>query len=58
MFPLSAPFLLTKPGDRMIMYLCARDIDVSSFFTFSIDQARRENGRVQIHDHSLPWLSQ
>jgi hypothetical protein len=44
--PLSAPFLLTKPGERMIMYLCARDIDVSSFCTFSIDQARRENGHV------------
>jgi hypothetical protein len=36
MFPLSTPFLLTKPGDRMVMYLCARDIDVSSFYTFSI----------------------
>ena len=44
--PLSTPFLLTKPGERMIMYLCARDIDVSSFCTFSIDQARRENGQV------------
>jgi hypothetical protein len=44
--PLSTPFLLTKPGERMIMYLCARDIDVSSFCTFSIDQARRENGHV------------
>ena len=30
----------------MIMYLCARDIDVSSFYTFSIDQARRENDHV------------
>ena len=30
----------------MIMYLCARDINVSSFYTISIDQARRENGRV------------
>jgi hypothetical protein len=46
MFPLSAPFLLTKPGERMVMYLCARDIDVSSFCTFSIDQDRRENGHV------------
>ena len=44
--PLSTPFLLTKPGERMITYLCARDIDVSSFCTFSIDQARRENGHV------------
>ena len=43
MFPLSTPFLLTKPGERMVMYLCARDINVSSFYTFSIDQARREN---------------
>jgi hypothetical protein len=32
--------------DILIMYLCARDIDVSSFYTFSIDQARRENGHV------------
>ena len=31
MFPLSTHYLLTKPGERMIMYLCARDIDVSSF---------------------------
>jgi hypothetical protein len=46
MFPLSAPFLLTKPGERMVMYLCAKDIDVSSFCTFSIDQARRENGHL------------
>ena len=46
MLPLSTPFLLTKPGERMVMYLCARDIDVSSFYTFSIDQARRENGHV------------
>jgi hypothetical protein len=30
MFPLSTPFLLTKPGGRMIIYLCSRDIDVSS----------------------------
>ena len=36
MFPLSTPFLLTKPGERMVMYLCARDIDVSSFYAFSI----------------------
>jgi hypothetical protein len=43
---LSAPFLLTKPGERKIMYLCSRDIDVSSFYAFSIDQARRENGHV------------
>jgi hypothetical protein len=34
------------PGERMVMYLCAKDIDVSSFCTFSIDQARRENGQV------------
>jgi hypothetical protein len=46
MFPLSTPFLLTKPGERMIMYLCARDIDVSSFYTFSIYQARSENDHV------------
>ena len=46
MFPLSVPFLLTKPGERMVMYLCSRDIDLSSFYTFSIDQARRENGHV------------
>ena len=46
MFPLSAPFLLTKPGERMIMYLCARDIDVSSSYTFYIDQDRRENDHV------------
>jgi hypothetical protein len=46
-------------GERMVMYLCARDIDVSSFCTFSIDQARRENGHgTQIHDHSLSWLDQ
>ena len=45
--------LLTKPGERhdiltkrMIMYLCARDIECSSFYTFSIDQARRENDHV------------
>ena len=44
--PLSTPFLLTKPGERMIMYLCARDIDFSSFYTFSIDHARRENDHV------------
>ena len=31
MFPLSTPFLLTKPGERMVMYLCARDIDVILF---------------------------
>ena len=30
----------------MVMYLCARDIDVSSFYTFSIDHARRENDHV------------
>ena len=36
MFPLSTPFLLTKPGERMVMYLCARDIDVSSFYAFSM----------------------
>jgi hypothetical protein len=36
MFPHSTSFLLTKPGERMVMYLCARDIDVSSFYTFSI----------------------
>ena len=32
----------------MIMYLCARDINVplSSFYTFSIDQAGRENDHV------------
>jgi hypothetical protein len=42
MFPLSTPFLLTKPGERMIMYLCARDIDVSSFYTFFIDQSKME----------------
>ena len=30
----------------MVMYLCARDIDLSSFCIFSIDQARRENGHV------------
>ena len=33
----------------MVMYLCARDplsIDLSSFYIFSIDQARRENGHV------------
>jgi hypothetical protein len=46
MFPLSATFLLTKPGEKMVMYLCARDIDVSSFYTISIDQARRENDHV------------
>jgi hypothetical protein len=39
---LSTNYLLTKPGERMIMYLCARDIDVSSFCTFSIDQASIE----------------
>jgi hypothetical protein len=32
--------------EKMVMYLCARDIDVSSFYTFSIDQAWRENGHV------------
>jgi hypothetical protein len=37
---------LTKQGERKIMYLCARDIDVSSFYAFSIDQARREIGHV------------
>jgi hypothetical protein len=46
MFPLSTPFLLTKPGERMDMYLCTRDIDLSSFYTFSIDL------------HSLSWLGQ
>ena len=46
--PLSTHFLLTKPGEKMIMYLCSRDIDVSSFYTFSIDQARRENGHVLV----------
>ena len=42
----------------MIMYLCARDINVPlstpflflmylcAFYTFSIDQAKRENGHV------------
>jgi hypothetical protein len=30
----------------MVMYFCARDIDVSSFYTLSIDQARRENGNL------------
>ena len=30
----------------MVMYLCARDIDLSSFYSFSIDQAKRENGHV------------
>jgi hypothetical protein len=47
MFPLSTPFLLTKPGERMVIYLCSRDIDVSSFYTFSIDQARRENDQIE-----------
>jgi hypothetical protein len=67
--PLSAPFLLTKPGERMIMYLCARDIDVSSFYTFSIvspglvNRKGAERGQIdisntQIHDHSLSWLGQ
>jgi hypothetical protein len=28
------------------MYFCARDIDLSSFYTLSIDQARRENGHL------------
>jgi hypothetical protein len=46
--PLSAPFLLTKPGERMIMYLCSRNIDVSSFYAFYIDQARRENDQYMI----------
>jgi hypothetical protein len=46
MFPLSTSFLLTKPEERMIMYLCSKDIDVYSFYIFSIDQARRENGHV------------
>ena len=45
MFPLSTPFLLTKPGERMIMYLCSRDIDVSSFYTFSIDQPGERSPR-------------
>jgi hypothetical protein len=49
MFPLSTPFLLTKPGERMVTYLCSRDIDVSSFYTFSIDQARRENDHVFVN---------
>jgi hypothetical protein len=43
---ISSTFLLTKPGEKMGMYLCARDIDISSFYTFYIDQARRENGHV------------
>ena len=30
----------------MVMYLCARDIDLSSFYSFSIDQAKRENGHL------------
>jgi hypothetical protein len=46
MCPLSTPFLLTKPEERMVMYLCARDIDVTSFCTFSIDQARIEKDHV------------
>jgi hypothetical protein len=36
MFPLSTPFLLTKPGERIVIHLCARDIDLSSFYIFSI----------------------
>jgi hypothetical protein len=51
MYPLSTPFLLTKPGERMVMYLCARDIDFSSFYTFSIDQARRENAISLAHKY-------
>jgi hypothetical protein len=66
MFPLSTSFLLTKPGEKMGMYLCARDIDLSSFYTFSIDLARREDvergnidiSSTQIHDHFLFWLGQ
>jgi hypothetical protein len=60
MFPLSTPFILTKPGERMIMYLCAKDIDVSSFYTFSIDLERGniDMSSTQIHDHSLSWLGQ
>jgi hypothetical protein len=33
-------------SERMVMYLCFRDIDVSSFYAFHIDQARRENDHV------------
>jgi hypothetical protein len=68
MFPLSTSFLLTKPGEKMGMYLCARDIDISSFYTFYIDLAWSiekgvERGNIdisstQIHDHSLSWLGQ
>jgi hypothetical protein len=73
MFPLSTPFLLTKPGERMVMYLCARDIDLSSFYAFSkymiilspglVNRKGVEGGNIdisstQIHDYSLSWLCQ
>jgi hypothetical protein len=66
MFPLSALFLLTKPGERMVMYLCARDIDVKYMIILSpgfVNRKGVERGNIdifstQIHDHSLSWLGQ
>jgi hypothetical protein len=40
----------------MVMYLCARDIDLSSFSTISIDQARRENGHQKYMTILSPGL--
>jgi hypothetical protein len=70
-FPLSTPFLLNRPGERIIMYLCARDIDVSSFYNKymiilspglvnrkGVERGNIDIPRTQIHDYSLSWLGQ
>ena len=49
MFPLSTPFLLTKPGERMIMYLLSPGL---------VNRKGAERGNIdisstQIHDHFL-----
>jgi hypothetical protein len=56
----------------MIMYLCVRDIDLSSFLAHKymtilspglVNRKGAERGNIdisstQIHDHSLSWLGQ
>jgi hypothetical protein len=45
----------------MIMYLCARDIDVLSPGLVNRKGVERGNidiSSTQIHDHSLSWLGQ
>jgi hypothetical protein len=51
MFPLSTPFLLTKPGDETILSpgLVNRK---------GVERGKIDISSTQIHDHSLSWLGQ